>query len=169
MSIVSELSRRAGSRAPTRAGPSTTSSSGADRETVRLARVVGDEMNALAAARALVRAGVGPRLAKKIVEDLTECGASTAHMVPDRTVSEALLEAGVAISHARSGEIDARSVRARTGLSQRDFARRYGLSSTTVQNWEQNRSRPDAAARALLRIIAADPAQAAALLAKAPS
>ena len=65
MSIVSELNRRAGFRAPTRAGPSTTSSSGADRETVRLARVADDGIDALAVARALVRAGVGPRLAKK--------------------------------------------------------------------------------------------------------
>ena len=168
MSIVSELSKRAGSRAPVRDAPSKTSSSGAGRETVRLARDAAGAMDALAVATALVRAGAGPRRAKKIVEDLTEFGASTVRMTCDGTVSAALNRAGVSVGPDRSDDIDVRSVRERTGLSQRDFARRYGLAFTTVQNWEQKRSRPDAAGRALLRIIAADPVQAAALLAGPP-
>lgn len=125
-------------------------------------------IDALAVARALIRDGIGPRLAKRIVEDLTEYGVSTVCLKLDREVSAALHNAGVTIERGPQDEIDARAVRARTGLSQRDFARRYGLAFTTVQNWEQNRSRPDAAARALLRIIAADPGQAAALLARTP-
>lgn len=125
-------------------------------------------MDSLAVATALVRAGVGPRLAKKIVEDLIEFRASTVRMNCNKTVSAALNQAGVSAGSDRSDDIDVRSVRERTGLSQRDFARRYGLAFTTVQNWEQRRSRPDAAGRALLRIIAADPVQAASLLARSP-
>ena len=125
-------------------------------------------MDSLAVATALVRAGVGPRLAKKIVEDLTEFGASTVSMNCNGAVSAALNRAGVFVGPDRSDDIDVRSVREKAGLSQRDFARRYGLAFTTVQNWEQKRSRPDAAARALLRIIAADPVQAAALLSRSP-
>lgn len=166
MSIVSELSRRAGYRAQTRAGRSKTSSSGGERETVRLVCRTGGGVDALAVARSLVRNGIGPRVAKKIVEDLTEYSVSTVCLGLDREVSAALHNAGVAIERGRQDEIDVRAVRARTGLSQRDFARRYGLAFTTVQNWEQHRTRPDAAARALLRIIAADPVQAAAMLAR---
>ena len=140
---------------------------GSGRETIRLVCRTGG-VDALAIARALVRNGVGPRLAKKIVEDLAQYGVSTVCLDLDREVPAVLHNAGVAIERGRQDEIDVRAVRARTGLSQRDFARRYGLAFTTVQNWEQKRSRPDAAGRALLRIIAADPAQAAALLARAP-
>ncbi|MCY3829830.1 MAG: helix-turn-helix domain-containing protein [Rhodospirillaceae bacterium] len=141
---------------------------GSGRETIRLVCRTGGGFEALAIARPLVRNGVGPRLAKKIVEDLTEYGVSTVCLDLDREVSAALHKAGVAIERGRQDEIDVRAVRARTGLSQRDFARRYGLAFTTVQNWEQKRSRPDAAGRALLRIIAADPVQAATLLARTP-
>ncbi len=141
---------------------------GGERETVRLARRTGGVVDALAVARTLVRNGVGPRTAKKVVEDLTEYGVSTVRLGLDRDVPAALDKAGVAIERGRQDGIDVRAVRARTGLSQRDFARRYGLAFTTVQNWEQKRSRPDAAGRALLRIIAADPVQAATLLARAP-
>lgn len=168
MSIVSELSRRAESRAPIRDGLSKTSSSGGGPETIRLARHTAGAMDSLDVATALVRAGVGPRLAKKIVEDLIEFRASTVRMNCNKTVSAALNQAGVSAGSDRSDDIDVRSVRERTGLSQRDFARRYGLAFTTVQNWEQRRSRPDAAGRALLRIIAADPVQAASLLARSP-
>lgn len=168
MSIVSELSRRAGYRAPIRAERSETSSSGGGRETIRLARRADGGIDALAVARTLVRNGVGPRTAKKVVEELTQHGASAVRMNCDRTVSAALRRAGVVAESNRNADIDVRSIRKKTGLSQHDFARRYGLAFTTVQNWEQKRSRPDAAGRALLRIIAADPAQAAALLARAP-
>ena len=37
-------------------------------------------------------------------------------------------------------------IRTRHGLSQREFADRLGLDLRTLQNWEQGRNRPDAAA-----------------------
>jgi DNA-binding transcriptional regulator YiaG len=54
-------------------------------------------------------------------------------------------------------QIDAKQVRERLGLSQAEFALRFGLELDTVQNWEQGRYRPDPAARLLLGIIDRDP------------
>ena len=54
-------------------------------------------------------------------------------------------------------QIDPKQVRERLGLSQAEFALRFGLELDTVQNWEQGRYRPDPAARLLLGIIDRDP------------
>jgi putative transcriptional regulator len=50
-------------------------------------------------------------------------------------------------------------IRERTGLSQSDFARRYGFSKRTLQEWEQMRREPTGAARVLLTIIERIPKQ----------
>jgi putative transcriptional regulator len=49
------------------------------------------------------------------------------------------------------------ALRRRLGLTQDEFARRYGLPVGTVRDWEQGRSVPDAPARALLRAIEGEP------------
>lgn len=54
-------------------------------------------------------------------------------------------------------EPEVKVLREATQLSQAQFARLIGVSLRTLQNWEQKRSRPTGAARALLRIVAADP------------
>jgi len=54
-------------------------------------------------------------------------------------------------------EIDIRSVRAATGLSRSEFARKFALDPRAVQYWEQGRRRPDRAARAYLAVIARRP------------
>ena len=54
-------------------------------------------------------------------------------------------------------EVDVKAIRERQGLSQEAFARRFALDLATVRNWEQNRSRPDTAARVLLRTIEKEP------------
>ncbi|WP_298356949.1 helix-turn-helix domain-containing protein [Rhodoblastus sp.] len=48
---------------------------------------------------------------------------------------------------------DVAAIRKRLGLSQDRFAKRFGLSSATVRDWEQGRRQPDAPARNLLRVI----------------
>jgi len=50
-----------------------------------------------------------------------------------------------------------RSLRARLGLSQAQFARRFGFTLETVQQYEQGRRRPSGPASTLLRVIEADP------------
>ena len=53
--------------------------------------------------------------------------------------------------------IDVRSLRKRLRLSQDRFAKSFGLSVDAVRHWESGRRQPEAAARALLILIAADP------------
>jgi putative transcriptional regulator len=50
-----------------------------------------------------------------------------------------------------------RALRARLGLTQAQFARRFGFSLDTVQQYEQGRRRPSGPASTLLRVIEADP------------
>jgi putative transcriptional regulator len=50
-----------------------------------------------------------------------------------------------------------RALRARLGLSQAQFARRFGFTLDTVQQYEQGRRRPSGPASTLLRVIEADP------------
>ena len=47
-------------------------------------------------------------------------------------------------------------VRQRLGLTQAEFAKAFHLPLTTLRDWEQQRSRPDAPARALLLAIERD-------------
>jgi len=48
-------------------------------------------------------------------------------------------------------------MREHTGLSQSRFARLIGVSTRTLENWEQGRRRPTGPARALLKIVGSDP------------
>ena len=47
--------------------------------------------------------------------------------------------------------------RVKTGLSQAEFAQMIGVSTRTLQGWEQGRKKPSGAAQALLRIAASRP------------
>ena len=53
--------------------------------------------------------------------------------------------------------VDVKAIRRKLGLSQREFASRYGFRVDALQNWEQGRRRPDVTARALLRVIEREP------------
>ena len=50
----------------------------------------------------------------------------------------------------RESLTDIAAVRARHGLSQREFADLLGIDLRTLQNWEQGRNRPDDAALSLV-------------------
>jgi putative transcriptional regulator len=54
-------------------------------------------------------------------------------------------------------EVDVRKVRLKMGLSQAQFATKFGFPPATLRNWEQGRSRPDAPTRVLLAVIAKHP------------
>jgi putative transcriptional regulator len=53
--------------------------------------------------------------------------------------------------------IDVRALRQRLGLSQSEFAAKFGFQAATLRNWEQGRTRPDGPARVLLAVIASHP------------
>ncbi len=52
---------------------------------------------------------------------------------------------------------DVAAIRGKLGLSQSQFARKFGFSVRTVQEWEQGRAIPDRPARILLRVIEQSP------------
>ncbi len=54
-------------------------------------------------------------------------------------------------------EPDVKAIRERTGMSQTQFAYLIGVKPKTLQKWEQKRVRPAGPARALLRIVEANP------------
>jgi putative transcriptional regulator len=58
----------------------------------------------------------------------------------------------------------ARGVRARTGLTQAEFAARIDVPLETVRNWEQGKRSPRGPARALLKLIDKAPDVAFAVL-----
>jgi putative transcriptional regulator len=58
---------------------------------------------------------------------------------------------------ARVPTIDPAKIRAIAGLSQSEFAELIGVALKTLQNWEQKRTQPAGPARALLKIVAANP------------
>lgn len=53
--------------------------------------------------------------------------------------------------------VDVKRVRIRCGLSQADFARRFGFNLRTLQDWERGHANPGAAVRAYLTVISRDP------------
>jgi putative transcriptional regulator len=58
-------------------------------------------------------------------------------------------------------DVDVGAIRREQGLTQEEFAARFGLPVATIRDWEQNRRQPDDAARVLLQIIKREPKAAA--------
>ncbi len=54
--------------------------------------------------------------------------------------------------------IDVKLIRSKLSMTQEQFASTFHLSLPTLRDWEQNRVRPDQAARTLLRVIERNPA-----------
>ena len=69
-------------------------------------------------------------------------------------------------SAAPADAVYARGVRARTKLTQAQFAARIGVPIETVRNWEQGKRSPRGPARALLKVIDKAPDVAFAVLRK---
>jgi putative transcriptional regulator len=51
------------------------------------------------------------------------------------------------------GPVDVKAIRAKSGFSQSEFAKRYGFSVRTLQDWEFGRTQPPSAVRAYLIVI----------------
>lgn len=50
-----------------------------------------------------------------------------------------------------------KEIRAKTGLSQTEFAKKLHISFKTLQNWEQGRRKPTGPAITLMRLLDKDP------------
>lgn len=87
-----------------------------------------------------------PTVGKRIIEGLEEALAwSKGEDVPVR------------VTQVQVPEIDVSAVRRRMGLSQTQFALKFGFPPATLRNWEQGRTRPDTPTRVLLAVIAKHP------------
>jgi putative transcriptional regulator len=54
-------------------------------------------------------------------------------------------------------EIDVKAIRSRIGLTQQEFAVRFGFSVNTLRHWEQGRRVPEGPTRAYLLVIDREP------------
>jgi len=63
----------------------------------------------------------------------------------------------VLVTQVQIPDVDISEVRRRMGLSQTQFATKFGFPPATLRNWEQGRARPDAPTRVLLAVIAKHP------------
>lgn len=153
MSTKSSLKERVGQRVHIREIDRVPSGS-----PVRLSLRLGEAPNTPEAARILARRHVSLRAAHRALSHLSAGARGTVLLAPrvedrDRLVTE-LAAVGIVARPHETPEVDPRTVRERTGLSQDEFALRYGLDVSTLRNWEQGRSKPDAAGRAVLWTIA---------------
>jgi DNA-binding transcriptional regulator YiaG len=152
-----------------RAAPSKRSPSAGDRVRLILmppsSRRLGDMFEV---ARLLTRAGVGVRRAKKVLDDLTEgktAFADAPNVADYNGLKRRLAAQNVTAHRIEIHRVDVKALRRELGISQEEFAGRFGLDVATVRNWEQGRTTPDGAAAAFLQLIERDPDKVAELLA----
>jgi putative transcriptional regulator len=62
-------------------------------------------------------------------------------------------DTGARVHRLKLPEPDVVAIRARSGLSQAEFARSIGVAVGTLRGWEQGRRRPEGPARVLLALI----------------
>ncbi|MGE0422266.1 MAG: helix-turn-helix domain-containing protein [Reyranellaceae bacterium] len=121
----------------------------------------GKAVYTVVAAKALTRRHVTLRRAHAAVTEVVATGRAIVEVpcVEDReTFERELRDCRLIVTRYEAPtEIDVAAIRERTGLSQDQFALRFGLDAATVRNWEQGRSSPDKAARVLLLTIDKDP------------
>ena len=65
--------------------------------------------------------------------------------------------ARVRVTYVPAPQVDVRKLRVRMGLSQTQFAAKFGFSLDSIQNWEQGHRQPEGPARVLLVVIAKNP------------
>src|SRR5665213_2701229 len=122
------------------------------------------------AAEALAKRHLTLAQAKRIVERLM-VGEHVAVEIPMLESRDALIRelkaCGVSVEFRDPPEhIDIKAIRDRLGLSQEEFALRYGLEVASLRNWEQGRTQPELAVRALFRVIERNPEAVEAALAE---
>jgi putative transcriptional regulator len=54
-------------------------------------------------------------------------------------------------------DVDVRKIRKALGLSQDQFAARFGIAVATIRDWEHHRRKPEGPARVLLQVIKKEP------------
>jgi putative transcriptional regulator len=165
MSDISLLKERLGRLGPTRAIARVPSGS-----PVGLALTLGGklaDLKTVSAALALAKRHLPMLRGKRAMEALLETGRAyvLVPMVEDAAAVIAELAAhGVAATVLPDGPADVRAIRQDLGLTQEQFALRFGLEVAALRNWEAGRREPDTATRSYLRVIQRAPTQVEAAL-----
>jgi DNA-binding transcriptional regulator YiaG len=123
------------------------------------------EVKPISATMALAKRGLSMLKAKRTVEEMITKGVAVLELptVEDRSaLQNELIEAGVHARPRAEGLVNVKALRERLGLTQEQFALRYGIDIDTLQNWERRRRLPDGTAQRLLRIIEVMPIAASA-------
>jgi putative transcriptional regulator len=90
--------------------------------------------------------------------DWTEVDKSTEDEIHAAALADPDAQPWTAEQQARARRVvNVRMIRERHGLTQEQFARRFGLRVEMVRGWEDKSLVPDAAAVTLLRVIWAEP------------
>jgi len=137
--------------------------------TVRFILRAGDITRAVDLARLLARHGQSLRKAHDTLQRLA-AGERVAVELESNSRNRLradLSKLGVTARAITLPAADVKRIRERFGLSQAEFAIRFGFEIDTVQNWEQGRNRPDQASQLLLKIIETYPEDVEAVLTKA--
>jgi DNA-binding transcriptional regulator YiaG len=115
----------------------------------------GDIARPVDVARLLTKHGASLRKAHEILNRLVD-GESVAIEL-QATNAEMLCSKfsplGVSVRRINLPTADVKRIREHFGLSQAEFAFRFGFEIDTIQNWEQGRNRPDQTAQLLLKVI----------------
>ena len=160
MSMNSALKARLAPRVPVRDAAPPPSFSGAAVALV-LRPAEGFDGSRLSVVGRLRAAGLSLQAAHAVITRLAESGIAVTAIAEDADIpalARDLAALGVIAARARPrDDAEIAAIRARHGLSQREFAALLGIDADTLRNWEQGRNRPDPAALSLARVFDAAP------------
>jgi putative transcriptional regulator len=86
------------------------------------------------------------KLGKRLVQSAREA----------RLIAQGKAEQGSYRLHVPA-QVDVRKIRQMLNLSQAEFSNRFGVTLTTLRDWEQGRRKPEGPARVLMLVIQNDP------------
>ena len=116
-------------------------------------------LQTITATKALARRGMTMLRAKHAIEAAltgeVAVGVPTVEHLGD--LARELREAGFEATRIVTDAVDVKALRERLGMSQEQFARRYGLELDALRNWEQQRRPLEGTALRYLRAIEKDP------------
>jgi DNA-binding transcriptional regulator YiaG len=117
-------------------------------------------VKAIEAVFALHKRGVPTLKAKRSVEAAIDGKKAVldAPVVEDlKRLAKELKDSGFNVAVVTGRAVDVKRLRERLGLTQEQFALRYGLDVDAVRNWEHGRRAPDRAAKSYLMVIEREP------------
>jgi len=104
---------------------------------------------------AIVRKSLRDLRVQRVSVDRAKMDATTEEDIRRHAIADDEVPNAPLVKHEL--EIPALAVREKLGLSQEAFAKALRIPVGTIRNWEQNRVKPDPAARALLLILYRQP------------